>query len=430
MKKNRKRTMLLAICAVAAAAITGIAFLLFGNAEPKSLVVSTGIQQLADDALIAASAPVGEAISFSPEWFDATLQGGKVSAITVTALPDATAGELLLGYGEVSVGQRIRRENLSYLSFVPCDGVREGSFSFRPETVGGDAGYALCCRLSLTDGVNCCPSGTGSVKAVSTHATLALDGTLLAEDPEGDALSFEVVEYPQNGTLVLEASSGRFSYLPTGDFAGEDRFVWRVQDEHGAFSDPLEVSVTVRELATGYLFSDMVGHQAHSNALRVAEMGLMGGEMMGGKHYFHPERALTRAAFVTVLLRAAEIDAPPAEQTGFDDNDEIPRGMRGAIAYAKEQGWLGEDSVFRPNDPITRAEAAQIATRVLGLSAPGYTDAVEDHDAIPVSVVDALYAAYENGYMQTMQDGSLLPDKALSRAEAASFFARVLDAKA
>ncbi len=427
MKKSRKRTALIALCAIVAAGITGVGFWLFGNAEPASATVSTGMQYLADQALVAACAPVGEPISFTPEWFDQTLRGERVSAITVTALPDATAGELMLGYGEVSVGQSIRRENLSYLTFSPAEGVTEADFSFVPSTVQGDAGYAMTCRLSFTDGVNCCPSGTKSVKAVSTHATLALTGVLTAEDPEGDALCFEVVEYPANGTLTLDSATGHFSYLPTGDFSGEDAFVWRVQDVHGAFSDSSTVSITVRELSTGYLFSDMEDHRAHSDALHVAEMGLMGGEMTGGKHYFHPDRALTRAAFVTVLLKAAEIEAPFAEQTGFADNDDIPHGMRGAIAYAKEKGWLGEEDVFRPNDPITRAEAAEIATRVLKLSAPGYSDAVEDHSTIPVSVVDALYAAYEGGYIATMGDGTLAPAKALTRAEAAGFFARVLD---
>ena len=101
--------------------------------------------------------------------------------------------------------------------------------------------------------------------------------------------------------------------------------------------------------------------------------------------------------------------------------------MRGAVKYAREQGWLGEDTVFRPQDAITRAEAAAIAAKVLGLSAPGYQDTVKDHAGIPVSVVDALYAAYEGGYLATSADGSLSHAAALTRGDAAIFFARVLE---
>jgi len=154
---------------------------------------------------------------------------------------------------------------------------------------------------------------------------------------------------------------------------------------------------------------------------------LLSGEILGGKHYFHPDRTLSRAAFVAILLQAAQIKVEDAEDTGFTDNADIPRGMRGAIKYAKEQGWLGEDTVFRPRDAITRGEAAAIAGKVLGLSAPGYGDTVKDHAGIPVSVVDALYAAYEGGYITTSADGSLLHAEALTRGDAAVFFARVLE---
>ena len=129
------------------------------------------------------------------------------------------------------------------------------------------------------------------------------------------------------------------------------------------------------------------------------------------------------------MLEAAEIKAEDAEDTGFTDNADIPRGMRGAVKYAKDKGWLGTDSVFRPHDAITRAEAASIAAKVLGLSAPGYGNAVKDHAGIPVSVVDALYAAYEGGYITTSADGSLSHASALTRGEAAVFFARILENK-
>lgn len=422
---KRKGWIALLVGALAVGAL-GVMLFTFSSRSAESVTVSVGLQQLADDAQLVASAPTGERVRFDGAWFDKALQGGTVTAVTVTRLPDVTAGELLLGYSEVSVGQRITRENFSYLNFEGGASPMGASFSFVPETKEGMACYELVCALRFTEGVNCCPEGRGSVMAVATHTGLSLVGELEAEDPDGDALCFETVRYPENGTLQMEAATGRFVYTPHADFEGEDVFVWRVQDSNGAFGEDQSVSVTVRPLATGYLFSDMEGNAAHSAALRIAEQGLLSGEKMGGKHYFHPERTLTRAAFVTILLKAAEIEYPETESTGYTDDADIPHGMRGAIRYAREQGWLGEDTVFRPNEPITRAEAASIATRVLGLAAPGYGEAVRDHDTIPVSVVDALYAAFEGGYIETMTDGALAHNRALARAEAAVFFDRVL----
>ncbi|MBE6594925.1 MAG: hypothetical protein E7644_03915 [Ruminococcaceae bacterium] len=424
--KKPKKPLLFTLCGVLVAAVICGCALLLGNPEAASSVVSAGLQHLADDAYLAASAVAGQEVSFTPEWFDNALAGDTVTAVTVTRLPAATEGALKLGYGNVQVGQVIPRESLSFLRFIPHNGVENSSFSFVPTTSSGSAGYALSCRLLVRDTVNCCPQNTKTATAVSTHEGLSLTGNLIAEDPEGDPLHFEICTYPENGTLTLNATTGAFTYTPTAGFSGEDSFSWRVQDAAGAFAPTAEVSVTVRE-STGYTFADMVGHAAHTHALRVSEKGLLGGEKMGGKHYFHPHRALNRAAFVAILLEAAGIEVPPADNTGYTDDADIPAGMKGAIKYAKEQGWLGEDTAFRPNEAITRAEAARIAAAALGLSAPGYHETVEDHGAIPVDVADALYAIYEGGYISTLADGTLSPGGVLSRGDAAKFFARVLD---
>jgi len=427
--KIGKKVLIFSLCGVLTAGAIGTASVLLGGREGESAVISGGMAQLAGQTYLAASAVKGQSITFTGEWFDERVGGGKVSAITVTELPPPTEGVLRLGYSAVERGQSIPRETLSYLSFIPNDGVQNSSFSFVPATEEGTCGYALSCALLLTDSVNCCPTGTKSVTAVSTHETLSFTGTLTAQDPEGDALYFEIASYPGNGTVELDATTGHFVYRPKDGFHGEDSFTWRVQDAYGSFAPEATVSVTVHELATGYLFADMMGHVNHSDALRVSEKGLLGGEEMGGKHYFHPERTLTRAAFVTILLEAAEIKTEDATDTGFADDAEIPAGMKGAIRYARDQGWLGSEERFRPNEPITRAEAARIAAAALGLSAPGYHETVSDFSSIPVDAADALYAIYEGGYIDTVTGGALAPAGELSRGDAAKFFARVLDGR-
>lgn len=417
---------------VACAVLVGGAFFVhetFFEGDPQSVVVSAGMQQFADDAYFAASAVAGQPIAFTAAWFDGALGGGTVDSVTVTALPPVTEGVLKLGYGEVSVGQSIPRETMAYLTFTPNEGVKKSSFCFVPVCAGAAAGYALTCHLAITDAVNCCPTGTKTATAVSTHESLTLTGVLTAQDPDGDAMTFEICNYPQNGTLSLDSATGSFTYIPRDGYYGEDCFTWRVQDENGAFAPEATVNITVRELLTDYTFSDMEGHAHHTHALRVSEKGLLGGEEMGGKHYFHPQKSLTRAAFVAILLEAAEIKAPPAESTGYVDDAEIPAPMKGAIKYAKEQGWLGEGEQFRPNDAIKRAEAAEIAARVLSLGSPEYRETVADFDTIPVDVADAVYAIYEGGYITTMADGTLSPMGELTRGDAAKFFAKILDGK-
>ncbi|MBR6728442.1 MAG: S-layer homology domain-containing protein [Clostridia bacterium] len=429
MKKRTKRKLITSlVCGTLAIGTAVGAFWLLDDGEPASVTVSAGLQQLADSAYLAASA-TGDSISFTPEWFDNALLGESISAITVTALPAVTEGVLELGHTPVTVGQRISRENLSYLVFYPTNGVKNSSFSFVPATLSGDCGYALSCSLSLGDSANCCPVGKGPVTAASTHSTLALTGTLSAEDADGDALYFEIVSYPASGTVSLDTQTGRFSYLPAEGFSGEDRFTWRAQDARGGYSEVATLQITVQPLPSQPMFTDIADSNTQSAALQVAHKELMGGEAVGGKHYFHPDRTLTRGAFVAILLKAADLQFPEADSTGYEDDADIPQGLKGAIRYAKEQNWLGDGSRFRPNDPITRAEAAKIAAAVLGLSAPGYHDTVKDFALIPVQVADAMYALYEGGYISTMADGTLAPMGELTRGDAAKFFAQILDEK-
>ncbi|MBQ2758068.1 MAG: S-layer homology domain-containing protein [Clostridia bacterium] len=428
-KKSRRKWLLPSVCAVLVLCAIGVGVWVTASPVAESIVISGGIQQYASSAYLAASAPVGQSIGFDAAWFDRALGGGEVAAITVTDLPAVSEGRLMLGHSEVSVGQTILREALSFLSFAPNEGVRESSFGFVPADATLTCGYAVTCQLRVTDTVNCCPTGTKSVMAVSVHETLDLSGALTARDPEGDTLVFEICNYPANGTVFLDQKTGAFVYTPKDGYTGEDSFTWRVQDENGAFAPEATVNITVRPLGEQAVFDDMLGMANHTHALRVSEKGLLSGEKMGGKRYFHPQKGLTRAAFVAILLQAAEIQAPDAENTGFADNDEILPPMRGAVRYAREQGWIEDEERFRPNDVITRAEAAQIAARVLSLSAPKYSETVSDFDTIPTDVADAVYAIYEGGYISTSADGALLPMGELTRGDAAVFFAKVLDVK-
>lgn len=57
--------------------------------------------------------------------------------------------------------------------------------------------------------------------------------TLVAEDPEGEALQFELLDTPKNGKLV--GSPPHLTYYPKPGFVGCERLAFRVFDPHGAF---------------------------------------------------------------------------------------------------------------------------------------------------------------------------------------------------
>lgn len=92
----------------------------------------------------------------------------------------------------------------------------------------------------------------------------------------------------------------------------------------------------------------------------LSRMGILSGYEDGS---FRPNATVTRAEFATMAARfdteAKPVDTPFTDLTGCWAADEI------AKAYGK--GWVNGygDNTFRPNGPITRAEAVTLINRVL-----------------------------------------------------------------
>ena len=72
-----------------------------------------------------------------------------------------------------------------------------------------------------------------------------ITGTLNAEDPEGDPLTFEVIDNPRNGAVTISAD-GNFLYTPGPGFTGRDSFNVAVTDAgfHINLLDPFRPAST------------------------------------------------------------------------------------------------------------------------------------------------------------------------------------------
>ncbi|MBS7821617.1 cadherin-like domain-containing protein, partial [Wohlfahrtiimonas chitiniclastica] len=64
-------------------------------------------------------------------------------------------------------------------------------------------------------------------------------GKIVAEDKDGDELTYKVGEAPKNGTVVVN-EDGTYTYTPNPDYHGDDKFTVVVSDGNGG-----EVTVTV-----------------------------------------------------------------------------------------------------------------------------------------------------------------------------------------
>lgn len=91
------------------------------------------------------------------------------------------------------------------------------------------AGALLLIRRGLFDQA---PTVTSAQRL---NSALQTEGTVIADDPEGDPVEIELVAAPQFGVLAL-AADGRYLYTPGTDFAGADGFSVRVTDTNGGFN--------------------------------------------------------------------------------------------------------------------------------------------------------------------------------------------------
>ena len=69
---------------------------------------------------------------------------------------------------------------------------------------------------------------------------------LQATDPQGLALTYEIVSQPQNGSVILSVSTKQAIYFPNSGFIGTDSFSYIAKNGHGS-SNPAVVTINVIE---------------------------------------------------------------------------------------------------------------------------------------------------------------------------------------
>lgn len=134
-----------------------------------------------------------------------------------------------------------------------------------------------------------------------------------------------------------------------------------------------------------------------------------------GDGTFRPDAAVTREQFVRMLVSAKKYGLCACkEQEGFKDLEE-DRWSTVFIRTAVQQGVILPPEFpteeYEPAREITREEMAIMANRTLGVDVP---------------LEDSLYEAVKSGLLVGYEDGSIGPERTLTRAEAVTVIERIL----
>ncbi len=405
--------------------ITAAALPIF--AKTGGTLLSPGLKILAEETKMIRSGLVTGRITFSGEDFDRAV-GRDVESITITALPPAADGVLYYNNAPVTVNQSISSGALDLLSFVPTATTESSSFRFK----AGEQ-YSIECVLKYTDSVNLAPTAAVSTDSIAvwTQADISTFGTLTASDPEGDRLTFEIVDYPEHGIVeILNKNSGDYKYTPYDGVVGSDSFSYAVFDEWGNYSETQTVTVDIDETAAELVFADLEGHWAHNAALVMVASDAMSVRSVNGEMYFEPEEKISREDFlVTVMKVLGAGDIAPAA-TVFADDGEISEGASGYVARAYSLGVIKgseEDGLlyFKPKDSITRAEAAVILNAIIGAEESDVIPVFADAGNVPAWAKSSVYALTAAGVFSGTGNSNFSANDAVSRAEVAQMLLKV-----
>ena len=188
----------------------------------------------------------------------------------------------------------------------------------------------------------------------------------------------------------------------------------------GKVSVPISVNKpdTTENLMFGDVPTDFWGYTAIT---ALGEKKLISGYEDGS---FKPKERITRAEFVKLVLGLYEIIAPDAAKDGagqaFADVNEGDWYYDAVTAAAAAGLVSGSDGLFRPQESITREDAAVIMQRTISSVKELFGNYIfTDRNEISAYARDAVGVLAANGYISGVSEGIFSPKDNLTRAQAA-----------
>lgn len=213
-----------------------------------------------------------------------------------------------------------------------------------------------------------------------------------------------------------------------GEAGRDDYFGWGLVNAESA------VHAVESELAgqPSLRYPDVDQNAWYQTPVAYIDAVVSAGLLQGYGGLFRPDDDITRAEVFAIVYRAAGIeegDGAPAENTTDFADNESGQWYTAAINWAAEVGIAsGSEGLVRPNDRVTREEAAAIVARyasyTTGSSIEGDVASLQsasDWQTVSAWAVPSLAWASECGILtgRAQSDGSLLlaPQACATRAE-------------
>lgn len=415
-KTTRRVSALLVLAVLMMAAIPALALKDQGDAvQVASFTVNTSL---------------GEPIHFTKEDFTSRVTGAaQLDGILITGLPDITVGQLQYGDRALLEGEAVAVESLGALKFVPTTVTASAAtFEFLPVFSDGVGLDSVTVAVQVASTQNMAP--TAEAIEAETYKDVAVEVKFRGTDPEGDQLTYTVVDKPSRGEITLNESGDGFLYTPFHNKTGKDTFSYTAADSAGNVSDPAQIIINIEKSPVKQTYADMEDNGAHYASLRLMDKGVFVGEMIGDEYFFRPDQTVSRGEFLAMAVQAlGKEEVTPVLKTGFADDDVTPAWVKPYASSALKAGIIhgasGSDGSVNllANNTLTRAEAAVILNNSLELQDVDATQTVFSEAAAPAWATQAVANLQSAGMLETV--GSL--NSSVTRAEAAQMICAALD---
>ncbi len=174
-------------------------------------------------------------------------------------------------------------------------------------------------------------------------------------------------------------------------------------------------------MASAVQLNDIAGHWAYADIKRATNSGYIKGYP---DSTFKPDKTVTRAEYITMLNSVFNVPMEGTD-TGFKDvksGDWYARNVWSAIKAGYADIFKGDS--FKPNQPLTRQEAATLTANLSGIISAGENKSFIDSNQIETWAKKQVLAMAQAGIISGYPDGSFRPGGNITRAEAVSIINR------
>lgn len=191
----------------------------------------------------------------------------------------------------------------------------------------------------------------------------------------------------------------------------------------GSNTQTVDIEPTVPKL--DIKFDDVTGHWAENEIHTLAGDGVINGV---GNNLFAPNRKITRAEFVTLVVKAFKITEGAYDGSFADVANNA--WYAGYVGKALSAEIISKDTNFRPNDPITREEMVKVIVGgwLLKNERPEWINMAQFGDKTMISdwASDYVDIAVTLGLIKGDNNGNFNPKNGTTRAESATVIYRLL----